>query len=813
MSRDSHNIFQHPGLLPVTQLTGGALLKKHLSLFLALSFCLSSLEPVVQAQTLDKSSLVPIHGQVALSRDVNITASKDKVSLNMRDTSLRDVLNMLAKQGNFNLIMDESVEGTLTVDIKNISINKALEYIFTVSNLSYTKDGNTVIVASKATAEERNLNAKTFKAIPVLYKSAANIANQLNSTIFKVSRPGGSSTAIAAFDSDSNSLLIMGTDTDIKLVGDTLRELDIPRNRKVYHINHNTPSHVAQVLAANFFSSSSNSGSGNSTNGNNSSGNNSSGNSSSSSNSNGSTGSNTSSSNNGGSSTGGSASGGGSSSSGSGNSGSSTGSSTGGSSTGSNGNGGVSSFISGGVTFISEPIAATLTVLGTDEQLALIDSLIEQVDVRRPQVAVEVSLVEIQDSTLKALIPDWNVFNLGRLGQIDLFTGGNTNSSFGFRNPFMKRNLQFARPETPVTGLTISQRNQNLRGKVLANPTIVTMDGTAASIAITDQVPTISQTNTIVNGVSTITTSITTQSAGVNLTLTPQIFNDGSVVLNLQPSVSQPIRTVEAGGGGTISSTVLLASRSMSLSGVRVRDGQTLVIGGLLRESTQTDIRKIPGLDKLPIVSAMFRSTNTNNKDRTELVLMVTPHLLKEEAVPYFNKTESGAFKNPNQGQGGIQPVSLPKFINSPNLPGETEGMTAPTLKKSSALPANPDKTMEKSSANNGAAATPPTVVYQAEPKNTSLTLKTKAAPPLINQSVISHKVPNTKPIDSSLSEVMLSPKKDQASTGSWMSEKNTVDALKVPTKTKVVLPGIQTPSQKTQPFTMPEAADEIIKN
>jgi hypothetical protein len=189
------------------------------------------------------------------------------------------------------------------------------------------------------------------------------------------------------------------------------------------------------------------------------------------------------------------------------------------------------------------------------------------------------------------------------------------------------------------------------------------MDGSNASINITDQVPTISQSNTIVNGVQTITTTITTQAAGVTVSLTPQIFNDGAVVLNLQPTVSQPIRTVEATNNGATTSTVLLASRSMNLAGVRVQDGSTLVIGGLLRESSQMDIRRVPGMDKLPIVSAMFRSLNRNDADRTELVLMVTPHILKEEATTYSENAQSGKFKNMNQGQGGIQPVSLPKFI------------------------------------------------------------------------------------------------------------------------------------------------------
>uniref|UniRef100_UPI003593B2DE hypothetical protein n=1 Tax=Vampirovibrio sp. TaxID=2717857 RepID=UPI003593B2DE len=228
-------------------------MRRTFAFLLASSLLLPGLQFVAVAQSLDLVKTRPVQGQVSISRDVAISPSVDKVSLNFRDANIRDLLNMLAQQGKFNLILDESVEGTLTIDIKDIPINKALEYIFTVGELSYTKDGNTVIVAAQETADKRNMTAKTFKAIPVQYRSAVNVAFQLNNTILKVQRPGGSTSALVSFDQDSNSLLVLGTDADIRLIGDALRELDTPRNRKVYHVKHATPSYIAQVLAANFF--------------------------------------------------------------------------------------------------------------------------------------------------------------------------------------------------------------------------------------------------------------------------------------------------------------------------------------------------------------------------------------------------------------------------------------------------------------------------------------------------------------------------------------------------------------------------------
>jgi|GEM_PF-1888417 len=618
------------------------------------------------AQMLDTTAR-PVHGQIAISREVAITPSKDKVRLNLREADVQDVLQMLAKQGKFNIILDDSVSGTLTVDISNVSINKALEYIFTLMDLSYVKDGNTVIVAKKATIDGKNMTVRNIKSIPVQYKSAINIANQLNNTIFRVPLPGGSQHAVAAADPDSNSLLVMGTDTDIKLVGDALRELDVPRNRKVYHIKHNLPADVALVLAANFFRNNvpiAIGSSGNSTTG-------------------GTTSSATTSSTTG--STAGGTTGSTTGSATGGTTGSTTGGTTGSSTTG--GASGVNNnpamgvsvtyFTSDGVTFISEPVSSTLTVLGTEEQIALIDSVIDQIDVQRGQVAVEVALVEIQNTDTKSYSPAWGTLssNSGFLQVNPLDPANATQNIFTIRNPLNSKSFSFP-TSIKGTNVSITQNNRNVRNKVLANPTMVAVDGQAVSINITDAVASIITTITVVNGVQVSQPTVTQQQAGVTVTLTPKLYNDGSVLItNLTPTVSQPAGTLAVG----TNSVTLLSTRTMTIGGVRVKDGESLVIGGLLKESDNIDINKVPGLDKLPILGAMFRALNSNVKNRTELVLMVTPHILKEDNISYFNNANSGKFSNLNYGRGGIVPVSLPKYTGTSMKPATNEGTESST--------------------------------------------------------------------------------------------------------------------------------------
>ena len=623
-------------------------------------YALAETTPVKTQPMLDTSTLdnAPVKGQVTIARDVNI-AGNQAVSVNMRDADLRDVLNLMARQGNFNIVLDPSVQGTLTVDITNVSINKALEYIFTVSDLSYAKDGNTLLVASSQAAETKNMTAKTLKAIPVLYRSAEIVADKLNKTIFSIQRPGGSKEAVMDFDATSNSLLVMGSENDIRMVADALREIDLPPNRKVYTIRHSQPRSVAEMIAANFF------GFGSATGG--------------------------TSGGSGGGAAGGGAGGGGAAGGGGGAAG---------------GGGGGAAQIqpgasipadvleAGGVKFISDVMSGTLTVLGTAEQIALIDSIIEQVDTKRPQVAIEVALVEVSLNHIKRFVPQYGNMRFGEF-TLNLLPGGGALNQLGWSD-VGSAVLGTTRPDggdSFLPSFLLDQENSNTKNKILANPTIVTVDGQQANIEITDDFPIRSQT-VVPNagGIPIVTNQISTVQAGVTLNVTPLINNDGSVSLNLQPTVNQFLQTA----GDALANTPLFANRSMTLTSVRINDGQTLIIGGLVRETKSLNTEKMPILSDLPIIGAMFRAAGANvdgnRQTKTELVLMVTPHILKEQGVQYFNDHPgvSPQYNNPNYGT--VQPVSLPKYTGNSDQ-YQHGGDTLPLKSDTSQVETAPDST------------------------------------------------------------------------------------------------------------------------
>jgi type II secretory pathway component GspD/PulD (secretin) len=568
---------------------------------------------------------------VNIFKGIKVAPESARVDLNLRNTSIVDILQLLAEQGHFNIIVDESVTGVMTVDIKNISVNKALEYIFITGGLSYTQEGNTLVVANTATTNARSLNAKIFKVIPIKYRDAGQISTELSQTIFAANKPGTNNMAVATFDPLTNSLLVVATEREVALIEELLPQLDLPRNRKVFKIMHGNANTIAQNVFTTLTAGWAAGGGGAAAGG------------------------------------GGAAAGGGGAAAGGG------GAAAGGGGAAAGGGGGAAAgggtYASGGFSMVPNPVTGTVTVYGTPEQLQLVEELIHELDVARPQVMIELSLVELTKSNTKVIQP----ITSGPIGfgefQIGTFTGtpltyagkalgilggGSGNGSVG---KFQLPNIGF------------NFNNNEAKAKLLANPTLIAVDGTTSSVSITDTIVYFTSTTTVTAaGVPTVTWQANSQEVGIELELTPVITNDGNVTLALRPSVSQLIALRE-GGGGAVSAPEI-ANREFTIASVRVKDGQTLAIGGLLRDTRNESWDKIPGLANLPIVGAMFRSTTSagNQSQRTELVVLVTPHILKEEVnSPYFDgdpkpASDSDALTVPQHGRTGT-PV-LPSEVN-----------------------------------------------------------------------------------------------------------------------------------------------------
>ena len=151
--------------------------------------------------------------------------------------------------------------------------------------------------------------------------------------------------------------------------------------------------------------------------------------------------------------------------------------------------------------------------------------------------------------------------------------------------------------------------------RTLAEPKLVTVSGKEASFLAGGEIPI-----PVPGADGTVT--IEFKEFGVGLIFTPVVLSDGKISLRVAPSVSDITEYKESQGG----QYPVLTTRKLETN-VELHDGQTLALAGLLQENLSERVRKIPGLGDIPILGALFRSTNYYQK-KTDLLVAVTPHLV-----------------------------------------------------------------------------------------------------------------------------------------------------------------------------------------
>jgi type II secretory pathway component GspD/PulD (secretin) len=152
------------------------------------------------------------------------------------------------------------------------------------------------------------------------------------------------------------------------------------------------------------------------------------------------------------------------------------------------------------------------------------------------------------------------------------------------------------------------------KAKILATPSVVTIPGKQASIFIGDHIPVL--TEKITNGETTTTTEYV--DAGIKLSYTPIVSDDGLITSVVHTEVSTPILISEL-------KNYKITSRSADTN-VRMRNGETLVIGGLINDEETRTVKKVPILSNIPIIGELFKD-RIHNKTKTEVLMLLTPYL------------------------------------------------------------------------------------------------------------------------------------------------------------------------------------------
>lgn len=266
-----------------------------------------------------------------------------------------------------------------------------------------------------------------------------------------------------------------------------------------------------------------------------------------------------------------------------------------------------------------------LVIRDTPETLRIAEKLIALHDEPDPEVMLEVEVLEISEGRNS---------NLGvqppSAITISTPTGGAATPGGTVSNLTISQLRQLGvggLTVTPIAG-TLNFKLQDTETRILASPRIRARNREKAKIMIGDRVPTIINNVTPVNGGSSVVTgTVTYQDVGLKLEFEPQVYASNDVGIKINLEVSNIAREFTDTQG---SRSYQIGTRNASTF-LRLADGETQVLGGLITDEERNTADKIPGLGHLPVVGRLFGNSSTN-KSRSEIVLAITPRVLRSYA-------------------------------------------------------------------------------------------------------------------------------------------------------------------------------------
>lgn len=275
----------------------------------------------------------------------------------------------------------------------------------------------------------------------------------------------------------------------------------------------------------------------------------------------------------------------------------------------------------------------SLLVTGSSLGISRLKQIVGELDKKLQQVELEAKVVAISKSKTKDLGVTWTWDQTPKTYEYDpgdTTTDSDTNETTTSTSTITRHTsiadgypgiIQFGRspdglPYEFYYSAKINALVSKGNAKILSQPKVTTINGKQARILIGDRIPV--QTNTIANG--TTSTSTTYVDTGIKLTYTPVIGADGQITANVRTEVSTPQLVSDI-------KQYQITTREAETN-VRMKDGETMVIGGLIGSQESKTFTKVPFLGDLPILGTLFRSVS-NSGSESEIVIFLTAHVVQ----------------------------------------------------------------------------------------------------------------------------------------------------------------------------------------
>lgn len=257
-------------------------------------------------------------------------------------------------------------------------------------------------------------------------------------------------------------------------------------------------------------------------------------------------------------------------------------------------------------------------VTDTEQTIEQIAKVIEAFDIKREQVLIEAKIIQVVLSDQNKLGVDWEAVvekfhNLDMKSHFDLLDSADKSGTISIGT---------------LSGDNYTALLQALNSagstNILSSPRIMAVNGQEAKILVGSTEPYVTSTTTTPSsGPTTTAESVNFIEVGVKLYVTPQIHKDRFITMKLKPEVSSVTRTLKTSNNNSIP----VVDTSESETTVTIKDGVTIVIGGLIKEEKILTKNKIPVLGDIPFLGHAFRNSD-DLKRKTEIVVFITPHII-----------------------------------------------------------------------------------------------------------------------------------------------------------------------------------------
>lgn len=264
------------------------------------------------------------------------------------------------------------------------------------------------------------------------------------------------------------------------------------------------------------------------------------------------------------------------------------------------------------VRIVADKANNSLMILSTQETYDQILKALERLDVMPMQVQVEASIMEVTLTDGLEYGLQWyfknnsNAFGSNGIGALASEPGG-----FSFSATLGAERVMGA----------INALARDSKVRVLSSPSILVLDNQTASIRVGDQQPIFTGQLTDTNGATS--TTVQYKDTGVSLQVTPHVNANGLVKMDIQQDITDVGEVDSATGNRSF------LQRNIK-SNVAVKTGESIVLGGLIRDNSTNGRNGVPGLSKMPVVGGLFGSTSNSGK-RTELLVLITPTVIKSQ--------------------------------------------------------------------------------------------------------------------------------------------------------------------------------------